>query len=83
MSRQRSGRTGVKEEVVVEYFDFALLVKGYYMEGEKSERDYPGCASEFEIEMVTLIKGTLLDIIDQALNHDELVNDCIKEIERT
>jgi hypothetical protein len=83
MSTLRSGRTGVKEEVVVNYFDFSLLVKGYYIEGEKADRDYPGTASDFEIESITLIEGTLLDIIDQALNHDELVNDCIKEIERS
>jgi hypothetical protein len=81
MSRQRSGRTGVTETVTVKFYDFELTVKGYYIEGEKQERDYPGCPSEFEIESAELTKGSALDLINEALNHDELVVKCIEQIE--
>jgi hypothetical protein len=81
MSTHRSGRTGIEKYVKVEYFDFQLLVKGYFIEGEPAERDYPGCPHDFEIETVDLTKGSALELINQALNYDELICKCIELIE--
>ena len=69
MNRRRSARTGTLF-VTVKYYDFELLVKGYFVEGEKPDRDYPGSPHEFEIEL-----------INESLNHDELVLKCIEQIE--
>jgi hypothetical protein len=81
MSRQRSGRTGENKIVTVIYPEFELEVHGYYIEGEKSERDYPGYPSDLEIEKVVLSKGEVIDLINEGLNHDELVNKAIEQIE--
>lgn len=81
MSRQRSGRTGENQIVTIIFPEFELEVHGYYIEGEKSDRDYPGYPSDLEIEKVVLTKGTPLDLINEGLNHDELVNKAIEQIE--
>ena len=81
MSRQRSGRTGVDQIVTVVFPEFELEVHGYYIEGEPSTRDYPGYPSDLEIEKVVLNKGELIDLINEGLNHDELVNKAIEQIE--
>jgi hypothetical protein len=50
--------------------DVELEIKGYYTPEEKEvlvlsngDPGYPGSSSEFEIEKIKLIKGTLLDFI--------------------
>lgn len=80
MNKRRSARTGTLF-LTIKYYDFELLVKGYFVEGEKPDRDYPGCPHEFEIESAELTKGSALDLINESLNHDELVLKCIEQIE--
>ena len=68
--------------VTVVYPEFELEVHGYYIEGEKSDRDYSGYPSDLEIDKVVLIKGELIDLINEGINHDELVNKAIEQIEQ-
>ena len=66
----------MKKSVTIKLSDtLELEVIGYYTPEEMEVRytkngdGYPGCASEFEIDDVKIVKGNIVDLLEELDNH--------------
>lgn len=84
MSRQRSGRTGVKETAIIKYGEVELIIFGYYIEGDKGDMWTAPTPSDLEISTIGYNGTDVTDLLTEILpdaTYQELVNKAIEQIE--
>lgn len=72
--------------ITIKLDDVVFEATGYYSEGEPAvhypvDNAHPGSASDFELESLTLIKGSLLDFLYLELTPEALTELIISKLE--